>query len=250
MNFFDAIRVERKKIHRSKIVLILVLAAIVLWVPSMFNMEMNLDMQAGDPPPENNFFVQGFLLFAWFLFPAGMVVATVMIRQLEQGNNGISKMLSLPVHPAMLSLAKFIILVFLAALFILITIGVYYIAAAVGTVIHHYNFMLAPLFVFKVAAFFFLAAIPMLSVFWMLSVCIQTPIFAAGLGLASVVPSVLMINTKLWFIYPMCYPFYVITAKYISTAQVNLFPWIPVAVGITIVCLAISCIFFGKAERR
>ncbi|WP_339282287.1 hypothetical protein [Oceanobacillus sp. FSL K6-3682] len=90
----------------------------------------------------------------------------------------------------------------------------------------------------------------MLSVFWMLSICIQTPIFVTGLRLASVVPSVLMINTKLWFIYPMCYPFYVITAKYISTAQVSLFPWIPAAVGITIVCLAISCIFFGKAEKR
>lgn len=250
MNFFDAILVERKKIHRSKILLILFLAAIILWVPSTFNMEMNLELQSGAPSPENNFFIQAFLLFAWFLFPAGMVVATVMLRQLEQGNNGISKMLSLPVHPAMLSLAKFTILVFLAALFIPIAVGVYYLAAVFGTVVHDYNFMLSPLFVMKVAVFFFLSAIPILAVFWMLSVCIQSPIFSAGLGLASVVPSVLMINTKAWFIYPMCYPFYVITMKYLSNSQVSLFPWIPVAAGITIICLAVSCIFFGKAERR
>lgn len=95
-----------------------------------------------------------------------------------------------------------------------------------------------------------------LAFFWLLAVCIQTPIFSIGIGLASIVPSVLMINTKAWFAYPMSYPFFVITSEYgklatnLTTSQVELFPWIPVAIVITIVCLCISCFRFGQAERR
>ncbi len=102
----------------------------------------------------------------------------------------------------------------------------------------------------------FMAAIPMLAFFWLLSVCIQTPIFSIGIGLASIVPSVLMINTKIWFAYPMSYPFFVITAEYgklasnLTTAQVEFIPWIPVAIGITMICSFISCLCFGQAERR
>ena len=101
-----------------------------------------------------------------------------------------------------------------------------------------------------------MSSIPMLTFFWLLSVCIQTPIFSVGIGFASIVPSVLMINTKIWFAYPMAYPFFVVTAEYgkiasnLNTAQVELVPWLPVAVCITVICLLIACSNFGKAERR
>lgn len=102
----------------------------------------------------------------------------------------------------------------------------------------------------------FLSSVPMIAFFWMLSVCIQTPIFSVGIGLVSVVPSVLVINTKMWFAYPMSYPFFIITSEYgklaanIDTQQVELIPWILVAVAIAILCLSISCLRFGQAERR
>ena len=41
----------------------------------------------------------------------------------------------------------------------------------------------------------------MAAVFWMIANLIQTPVFSVGIGLASIVPSVLMINTKIWFAY-------------------------------------------------
>ena len=69
-------------------------------------------------------------------------------------------------------------------------------------------------FVFKEVGFIAVSTIPMLAFFWLLAVCIQTPIFSIGIGLASIVPSVLMINTKAWFAYPMSYPFFVITSEY------------------------------------
>ena len=65
----------------------------------------------------------------------------------------------------------------------------------------------------------------------------------------------LIINTKAWVLYPVSYPFFVITAEYgklaehLTTAQVKLFPWIPAALAITAICLLISCLRFGRSER-
>ncbi|WP_371299917.1 ABC transporter permease [Schaedlerella sp.] len=189
---------------------------------------------------------------SWFLFPAGMVVSTVLLNLTEETNHGILKMLSLPIRPALLCLAKFVILTVLAAIQILISVGMYFAGGAIASYTQDYPLLLPPLFVLKEAGLIYLAAIPMLSFFWLLSVCIRTPIFSIGIGLASIVPSVLMINTKAWFAYPMSYPLFVITAEYgklaanLDTAQVELVPWIPAAAGITVLCLFISCLRFGR----
>ncbi len=256
MRIFSLLGVEFKKIRRSKIMLILSAAVIVLWLPSILNADMNFQMQAEGISPEYNFFVQGFLAMSWFIFPASMVVVTVLINQTERSNRGILKMLALPVGTAKLCIAKFLVLLSLAAVQILMSVGMYYLSAVIVTGTHSYSFVLPPLFVFKEVGLILMSSIPMLAFFWLLSVCIQTPIFAIGIGLASIVPSVLMINTKIWFAYPMSYPFFVMTAQYgelasnITTSQVDLFPLLPVAIGITTVCLLISCICFGRAERR
>ncbi len=256
MNFLSLVGVEFKKIKRSKILLILLIATVILWIPSILNAHMNFDMQAEGISPENNFFIQGFMGMSWFMFPASMVVGTVLLSQTERTNKGILKMLSLPISTAKLCMAKFVVLLLLAALQIGMAVGMYYVGVAIASNTQDYNFILQPLFVFKEAGLIFVAAIPMIAFFWMLSVCIQTPIFSIGIGLASIVPSVLMINTKAWFAYPMSYPFFVITSEYgklatnLDTAQVELIPWIPVAIVITILALSISCLCFGQAERR
>ncbi|SCN25413.1 ABC-2 family transporter protein [Clostridium sp. N3C] len=256
MNFLSLLGIEFKKIRRSKILFILNIATIILWLPSVFNADLNFQMQAEGISPESNFLIQGLMGMAWFMFPASMVVCTVLLNMRERSNKGILKMLALPINTAKLCLAKFIVLLSLGAFQILMTITMYFISAVVVSQTQNYNFILQPFFVFKEAALIFASAIPMLALFWLLSVCFQTPIFSIGIGLASIVPSVLMINTKLWFAYPMAYSFFVITAEYgrlasnLTTAQVELFPWIPVAIGITLLCLFISCLRFGKFERR
>lgn len=256
MSFFTLAHIESKKIKRAKILFILFAGAVILWIPSILNVHLNFDMQAEGISPENNFFIQGFLGMSWFMFPASMIIGTVLLSQTERTNNGILKMLSLPISTAELCLAKFALLLMLAAIQILLMTGMYYISAAVCSAAQHYNFILPLPFAAKEAAFLFLSAIPMTAFFWMLSVCIKTPIFSICIGLASIVPSVLIINTKAWFAYPMSYPFFVITSEYgrlaanLDTAQVEPIPWIPAAVMITILCLLISCIRFGQAERR
>ena len=256
MNFLLLLCVEFKKIKRSKIFFILFAATIILWIPSIINSDLNFGMQAEGISPENNFFIQGFMAMSWFMFPASMVVGTVLLSQTERTNKGILKMLVLPISTAKLCLAKFVVLLVLAAAQILMMTGMYYISAAICTATQDYSFILPLIFVAKEIGFIFVSAIPMIAFFWMLSVCIQTPIFSVGIGLASIVPSVLMINTKVWFAYPMDYPFFVITSEYgklaanLDTTQVKFIPWIPAAVAITIVCLGISCLCFGQAERK
>ena len=177
MSFISLIGVEFKKIKRSKIFFILFIATIILWIPSILNAEMNFDMQAEGISQENNFFIQGFMGMAWFMFPASMVVGTVLLSQTERTNKGILKMLALPISTVKLCLAKFVVLLALAESQILMMVGMYYIGAVIVTGTQDYNFILSPLFVFKEIGYISISTIPMLAFFWMLSVCIQLRFF-------------------------------------------------------------------------
>lgn len=116
--------------------------------------------------------------------------------------------------------------------------------------------LVEPLYVCKNVCSIYAAAIPMAAVYLAVSTLIQSPIFSVGIGLASIVPSVLMINTKIWFAYPMSYPFYLIMVAYgraaegVYETQIAWLPWLPVAVGITILALVVSCMRYGASERR
>ena len=174
----------------------------------------------------------------------------------ERANKGILKMLSLPVNTAKLCLAKFTVLILLSFVQMVMTIAAYFISAAIASALQDYNFVLEPLYVCRVAFSLYAGAVPMAAVFWMIANLIQTPVFLVGIGLASIVPSVLMINTKIWFAYPMSYPFYLLMIEYGRSAagvyenQIAWLPWLPAAVSITVIALGIACMRFGAAERR
>ena len=256
MNFLSLVGVELKKIRRSKILLILLIPVIMMWIPSIINADMNFDLRGIPITPENNFFIQGFMGMVWFMIPASLVICTVLLNQTERSNKGILKMLSLPISTTKLCLAKFTVLILLAAFQMVMSIGAYYICAAIVTHTQDYNFILEPLYVCKNVCSIYAAAIPMAAVYLAVSTLIQSPIFSVGIGLASIVPSVLMIITKIWFAYPMSYPFYLIMVAYgraaegVYETQIAWLPWLPVAVGITILALVVSCMRYGASERR
>ena len=256
MNFFSLVGVELVKIRRSKILLILLIPVVIMWIPSIVNSQMIFDTRNIPITPENNFFIQGFMGMVWFMIPASLVICTVLLIQTERSNKGILKMLSLPVNTAKLCLAKFAVLILLAFAQMVMTIAAYYISAAIASHILDYPFLLEPLYVCRVTLCLYAGAIPMAAVFWMIANLIQTPVFSVGIGLASIVPSVLMINTKIWFAYPMSYPFYLLMVEYgraaegVYDTQIAWLPWLPVAVLITAAALGIACVRFGAAERR
>ena len=69
--------------------------------------------------------------FAWFIYPACMIVCTVLLQQLERGHKGILKMLALPLSPSALALCKWIVLLALAFFQCALMTGLYFICATV-----------------------------------------------------------------------------------------------------------------------
>lgn len=256
MKLLSLINIELNKIRRSKILLILLAPVLIMWFPSIINGEMNFDVRGITITPENNFFIQGFMGMVWFMIPASLVICTVLLSQTERSNHGMVKMLSLPVNIPKLCLAKFSVLLILSFVQMIMTFAAYYLSAFAVTQIYDYNFILEPLYVLKNTVSIYAGAIPMAAVFWMISTLIKNPVFSVAIGLASIVPSVLIINTKVWFAYPMSYPFYLLMVEYgkaasgIYTTQIDWMPWLPVAVAITIIALTVSSIGFGATERR
>ena len=254
---FRLILIELKKIRRSRILWLLFLPLIILWLPSIFNAQNNLVTAAQQGiSPGNNFFIQGSLGFTAFIYPASMVVCTVLLIQNERSGHGLLKMLALPVGRAALSIAKFIVLVLLAAAQMLMNIIVYYVSAAIASQISDTPLLLSPLMVFGSSALILAAALPMLAFFWLLAVLIPSPVFSIGAGLASIVPALLIAKTRHWFIYPMSYPFYVIVTDYTRLSTVFSFQEIqPLRLIVTAIALLAACLAgagagFGRYETR
>lgn len=250
------LRNEFMKMKRTGILWILLIPILFTWIPGIMNADLNFQMQAEGILPEYNFLVQSFMAYAWFMFPASLVITTVMLIQEERNHQGMRKMLALPIRPEHLCGIKYLVLLLISAVQILMMVVMYYIAAMIAGKLQGYTFIVPVSTVLKEAGMIYLSSIPMSAVFWLLTVWIHTPIFSIGIGLASIVPSVLFINTKVWFTYPMCYPFMLITgelqrfASNLGQTPIHLIPWLPVAIGITIVSLFGACHVFGQAERR
>ncbi len=255
MNVGTLFCIEITKLKRSKIIWMLLIPVIILWLPSIFHADINFHMEAEGISPEHNFLIQGFMGFVWVMFPASMVVSTVLLVQTERKNGGFTKMMSLPLSTTELNLAKFGVLLFLAAVQMVLMSIAYFLSAYGASRLFDYSFVLSCVLVWKTAGLLYLASVPMAAFYYMISICIHSPVFAMGAGLASIVPSVLIMNTKVWYLYPMCYPFRVLTAKmHDFAANMGNFsyewvPWIPVAVVFTGVCLVLSCVYFGGRER-
>lgn len=248
--------IELMKLRRSHIFWILLIPAVMMWIPSAMNAGVNFQTADLGITPEHNFFIQGYMGMSWFMIPATLIICTVLLNQTERSNKGLLKMLSLPVSTSGICFAKFLVMLFLMVIQMALSILCYYTGAALASRLEDYSFLLALPYVVRIVASIYLAALPMAALFWMLAVLIRTPIFSVGIGLASIVPSVLMLNTKLWAFYPMDYPFYILMTEYgkqaegIFTAKIQWTPLLPIACAVTVLCLAIACLRFGKSEIR
>lgn len=255
LNLFSLFGVELLKIRRSKIFWILLIPAVMMWLPSAMNANVNF-IGAYDISPEHNYFIQGYMGMAWFMIPATLIVCTVLMHQTESSSRGLVKCLSLPVSAWKICLAKFLVAVFLTAVQLVLSIVAYYGSAILASRLYDYDFVLPFPYVCRVASLIYAAVIPAAAVYWMIGVLIRTPIFSVGLGLASIVPSVLMLNTKMWYCYPFDYPFYMLMTEYgklvpeLFSTKAALIPMVPIGIGTTLLCLAVACSRYGAVERN
>ena len=140
MTYIQLVKTELTKLRRSHIFWILLAPVILLWIPSFLNADINFE--ATGISPENNFFIQSYLGFTWFMFPASLVVCTVLLTQSERTNKGLQKMLSLPVNPQLFCLAKFTILLLLAAFQLLLMGAAYFPTAMIVSHMQNYSMVL------------------------------------------------------------------------------------------------------------
>ena len=244
MNFFELLKIEFMKGRRSKIVPLIFIANLSMY----FTPEYTNAWRA--------MFIQSALLYAYYLLPFSMIVVCVMIAGRETQNNGILKMLALPINRHVISLAKFCVLAFYLFMEMVVFLVVFIIAGWGATYTSGITETMPLLYLLKWCVELFLTMLPCISVMWALTVLFEKPLISVGLNLFLVIPGILAGATPVWFLYPYCYSGYLVscslhefTANGIDTGF-QLFPFAPCAILIFALALLLSAKRFGRKEMR
>lgn len=254
MSFLELIKIEFIKVKRSKMIPLIFIAPLLVVASGVAN------LQSYFSPEYTNawaaMFIQSALVYAYYLLPFSMIVVCVMIAGRETGNNGILKMLALPVSRYSLSAAKFCVLLFYLFMEMVVFLVVFVITGLIATRGTGITEALPILYLLKWCAGLFLTMLPGVATMWAITVLFEKPLLSVGLNLLLVIPGVLAANTPLWVVYPYCYSGYLVscslhdfTAKGVS-AGFKLFPFLPCAILIFALVLTLAITRFGKKEMR
>lgn len=254
MNFVELLKIEFMKVKRSKIVPLIFIAPLLVVVSGIANLSSYFSPKYTDAWPA--MFIQSALVYAYYLLPFSMIVVCVMIFGRETQNNGILKMLALPVSRYALSLAKFCVLMFYLFMEMIIFLAVFVIAGLIATSTMGITETLPILYLLKWCMGIFITMLPSTAMMWAIIVLFEKPLLSVGLNLLFVIPGVLVANTPLWIAYPYCYSGYLVscslhdfTAASTDTAFM-LVPFLPCAILAFVLVLALAVTQFGKKEMR
>ena len=131
MSFLDLLKIEFMKVKRSKIVPLIFIAPLLVVVSGVASLSNYFTPEYTNAWPA--MFIQSALVYAYYLLPFSMIVVCVMIAGRETGNNGILKMLALPVSRCALSIAKFCVLTFYLFMEMVVFLVVFVIAGLIAT---------------------------------------------------------------------------------------------------------------------
>lgn len=254
MNFFELLKIEFMKVRRSKIVPLIFVAPLLVVTSGVANLSRYFTPEYTNAWPA--MFIQSALLYAYYLLPFSMIVVCVMIAGRETGNNGILKMLALPVSRYTLSIAKFCVLAFYLFMEMVVFLVVFVIAGTVATSTMGVTETLPVLYLLKWCVGLFLTMLPCIGTMWAITVLFDKPLLSVGLNLLLVIPGVLVASTPLWIAYPYCYSGYLVSCSLhdftveSNTRAFSMFPFLPVAILVFALVLAIAVKQFGKKEMR
>ena len=254
MRFGELLRIEFMKVKRSKIIPLIFIAPLLVVASGIANLSSYFTPEYTNAWPA--MFIQSALVYAYYLLPFSMIVVCVMIAGRETGNNGILKMLALPISRFKLSLAKFCVLMFYLLMEMVVFMAMFVVAGMIATSTTGITETLPILYLLKWCVGLFLTMLPCVATMWAITVLFENPLLSVGLNLLLVIPGVLVANTPLWIAYPYCYSGYLVscslhdfTAEGISTTF-ELFPFLPYAVLVFALVLAVAITRFGKKEMR
>lgn len=250
MSFSEYLKIEFMKVRRSKIVPLIFISPILVVASGVANLSSYLTPEYTNA--WSAMFIQSALVYAYYLLPFSMVVVCVMIAGRENGNNGIRKMLTLPVSCRALSIAKFCVLIFYLFMEMAVFLVVFMITGIIAAKTIGVTETMPLLYLVKWCLGLFLTMLPCTAVMWGITISFEKPLLSVGMNLLLVIPGVLIANTPLWIIYPYCYSGYLVSCSlHDFTAQNGdaafaLFPFLPCAVLIFFLFFTLAVTQFGK----
>ncbi len=254
MSFLELLKIEFMKVKRSKIVPLIFIAPLLVVTSGVANLSRYFTPEYTNAWPA--MFIQSALLYAYYLLPFSMIVVCVMIAGQETGNNGILKMLALPVSRYALSLAKFCVVAFYLLMEMVVFLAVFVLAGFVATSTMGISETLPILYLLKWCVGLFLTMLPCVGTMWAITVLFEKPLLSVGLNLLLVIPGILVASTPFWIAYPYCYSGYLVSCSLhdftaeTSSAAFSLFPFLPCAALVFGLVLTIAVTRFGKKEMR
>lgn len=243
-------RIELIKGKRSKIVPLIFIAPLLVVVSGVASLSRYFTPEYTNAWPA--MFIQSALVYAYYLLPFSMIVVCTMIAGREAGNNGILKMLALPVSRRLLSMAKFLVLIFYLFLEMAVFFAVFAAAGAIATRTMSVTETMPVLYLMKWCAGLFGTMLPCAGTMWAVTVLFEKPVLSVGLNLFLVIPGILIANTPLWIVYPYCYSGYLVSCSlhaFTAESATGNFPTLPfltAALPILALTLAAAAGRFGK----
>lgn len=250
MNFLNLLGIEFMKVKRSKIIPLIFVAPLLVVASGVASLSRYFTPEYTNAWPA--MFIQSALVYAYYLLPLSMIVVCVMIAGRETQNNGVLKMLALPVSRKSLSLAKFFVLVFYLLMEMVVFLVVFVTAGMVATGTMGVTETLPVLYLVKWCVGLFLTMLPSLAAMWAITVLFEKPLLSVGLNLLLVIPGILVANTPLWIVYPYCYSGYLVSCSLhdftaeTSSAAFALMPFLPCAIAVFAILLSLAVTQFGK----
>ncbi len=254
MSFMELLKIEFRKVKRGRIVPLIFIAPLLVVSSGVASLSQYFTPEYTNAWPA--MFIQSALVYAYYLLPFSMIVVCVMIAGRETGNNGILKMLALPVSRYALSMAKFCVLAFYLFMEMVVFLAVFIIAGTVAASTMGLTETLPIFYLVKWCIGLFLTMLPCVGAMWAITVLFEKPLLSVGLNLLLVIPGVLIANTPLWIAYPYCYSGYLVSCSLhdftasSGAAAFTLFPFLPVAVLVFVLLLVTAVTQFGKKEMR
>lgn len=244
MSFLELLKIEFMKVKRSKMIPLIFIAPLLVVASGVANLQDYFSPQYTNAWAA--MFIQSALVYAYYLLPFSMIVVCVMIAGRETGNNGILKMLALPVSRYALSAAKFCVLLFYLFMEMVVFLVIFVITGLIATGNTGITEALPIVYLLKWCAGLFFSMLPSVAAMWAITVLFEKPLLTVGLNLLLVIPGVLAANTPLWVVYPYCYSGYLVfcslhdfTAEGVDIGF-NLFPFLPCAILVFVLALAVA----------
>ena len=173
MSFLELLKIEFMKVKRGKMIPLIFIAPLLVVASGVASLQNYFS------PEYTNawaaMFIQSALVYAYYLLPFSMIVVCVMIAGRETGNNGILKMLALPVSRYALSAAKFCVLLFYLFMEMAVFLVVFVITGLIAAGSTGITEALPIMYLLKWCAGLFFTMLPGAAAMWAITVLFEKP---------------------------------------------------------------------------